>query len=94
MLPILKKQTLLAFPEDARLRDKFSCVFSLEVLRSIEGAEVRFIHMLYACMYASRFCTDTALTYAKYCYDMYGCVDVYLHVCMYVCMTGSAAVVL
>jgi hypothetical protein len=39
ILPILKRQTLLAFPEDARLRDKFACVFSLEVLRSIEGAE-------------------------------------------------------
>lgn len=39
VLPILRKQTLLAFPEDARLRDKFACVFSLEVLHSIEGAE-------------------------------------------------------
>ena len=39
VLPILKKQTLLAFPEDARLRDKFACVFSLEVLQAIEGAE-------------------------------------------------------
>jgi hypothetical protein len=39
ILPILKKQTLLAFPEDARLRDKFSCVFSLEVLHAIECAE-------------------------------------------------------
>lgn len=39
VLPILKHQTLLAFPEDARLRDRFSVVFSLEVLLAIEGAE-------------------------------------------------------
>jgi hypothetical protein len=37
--PILKKQALLAFPEDARLRDRFCYVFSVEVLLAIEGAE-------------------------------------------------------
>ena len=39
VLPILRKQMLLAFPEDARLRDCFCCVFSLEVLIAIEGVE-------------------------------------------------------
>jgi hypothetical protein len=39
VLPILQKQMLLAFPEDARLRDRFCCVFSLEVLIAIEGVE-------------------------------------------------------
>lgn len=39
VLPILRKQTLLAFPEDARLRDRFCCVFSLEVLLAVEGVE-------------------------------------------------------
>jgi hypothetical protein len=39
LLPILKRQTLLAFPEDARLRDRFSSVFSLEALLAVEGAE-------------------------------------------------------
>jgi hypothetical protein len=32
VIPILRKQPLLAFPEDARLRDMFSAVFSVEVL--------------------------------------------------------------
>jgi len=39
VLPILQKQMLLAFPEDARLRDRFGFVFSLEVLLAIEGVE-------------------------------------------------------
>jgi hypothetical protein len=39
VLPILQKQMLLAFPEDARLRDRFCCVFSIEVLIAIEGVE-------------------------------------------------------
>ena len=48
VLPILKRQTLLAFPEDARLRDRFCCVFSLEVLVAVEGVEgplLRFFEM-------------------------------------------------
>jgi len=39
MKPILQKQVLLAFPEDARLRDRYSCIFSLEVLLAIEKIE-------------------------------------------------------
>ncbi len=39
ILPVLKKRTLLAFPEDARLRDKFGFVFSAQVLAAVEGAE-------------------------------------------------------
>ncbi len=39
VLPILQKQMLLAFPEDARLRDRFCYVFSLEVLLAVEGVE-------------------------------------------------------
>ena len=39
MKPILQKQMLLAFPEDARLRDRYSCIFSLEVLLAIEKIE-------------------------------------------------------
>lgn len=39
VLPILQKQMLLAFPEDARLRDRFCTVFSLEVLLAIESVE-------------------------------------------------------
>eukprot|EP01038_Epipyxis_sp_PR26KG_P006579 gene6579-9045_t len=39
ILPILSKQTLLAFPEDARLRDRLSCIFSYEVLQAIEAIE-------------------------------------------------------
>ncbi len=72
MLPILKKQTLLAFPEDARLRDKFSCVFSLEVLRSIEGAEVQLLDISLS-FYCSRLLT----------YNITGLLCA-LYVCMYV----------
>lgn len=39
ILPILRKHPVLALPEDARQRDKYSVVFSLEVLLSIEGSE-------------------------------------------------------
>lgn len=39
MLPILQKQPLLAFPEDARHRDRYGIIFSLEVLLAIEKAE-------------------------------------------------------
>lgn len=39
MKPILQKQVLLAFPEDARLRDRYSCIFSVEVLLAIEKIE-------------------------------------------------------
>jgi hypothetical protein len=38
-VPIMKKQALLAFPEDARLRDRFSYVFSIEVLLAVESSE-------------------------------------------------------
>lgn len=39
VIPVLKKYPLLAFPEDARQRDKYSSVFSLEALLAVEGAE-------------------------------------------------------
>jgi hypothetical protein len=39
ILPVLKRQTLLAFPEDARLRDRLSFVFSIEVLHAIQKIE-------------------------------------------------------
>jgi hypothetical protein len=39
VFPILQRETLLAFPEDARLRDRFSAVFSLQVLLALEGAQ-------------------------------------------------------
>ena len=39
ILPILKRYPLLAFPDDARQRDRYSMVFSLEVLLAVEGCE-------------------------------------------------------
>ena len=39
VLPMLKKYPLLAFPEDARHRDRYSAVFSLEVLLAVESSE-------------------------------------------------------
>lgn len=39
VLPTLKKYPLLAFPEDARHRDRYAAVFSLEVLLAIETCE-------------------------------------------------------
>ena len=39
ILPLLNKYPLLAFPEDARQRDKYSSVFSLEVLLAVQSAE-------------------------------------------------------
>lgn len=39
VLPILSRHALLAFPEDARHRDRYASVFSLEVLLAIEGSE-------------------------------------------------------
>lgn len=39
IVPVLQRQTLLAFPEDARYRDRFTCVFSYDVLEVIERVE-------------------------------------------------------
>jgi hypothetical protein len=39
VLPMLQLHPLIAHPEDARQRDKYSPVFSLEVLLAIEGSE-------------------------------------------------------
>jgi len=39
ILPLLNKYPLLAFPEDARQRDKYSPIFSLEVLLAVQSAE-------------------------------------------------------
>ena len=39
VLPILSRYALLAFPEDARHRDKYASVFSLEVLLAVEASE-------------------------------------------------------
>jgi len=39
ILPILKRYPLLAFPDDARQRDRYSMVFSLEVLLAVESSE-------------------------------------------------------
>ena len=39
ILPLLHKYPLLAFPEDARQRDIYSPVFSLEVLLAVQSAE-------------------------------------------------------
>lgn len=41
ILPKLKKYPLLESPEDARQRDMYSCVFSLEVLLAIEEIETK-----------------------------------------------------
>ena len=41
ILPKLKKYPLLESPEDARQRDMYSCVFSLEVLLAIEEIEAK-----------------------------------------------------
>lgn len=39
IVPVLNRHPVLASPDDARTRDKFSLIFSLEVLLAIEGAE-------------------------------------------------------
>jgi hypothetical protein len=39
VLPILSRYALLAFPEDARHRDRYASIFSLEVLLAVEGSE-------------------------------------------------------
>ena len=39
VLPVLRRHPLLAYPQDARHRDKYSTLFSLEVLLAVEGAE-------------------------------------------------------
>ena len=39
MLPVLRGHTLLAFPDDARLRDKYAVLFSLEVLLALQRVE-------------------------------------------------------
>ena len=39
VLPILRVHPLLAFPEDARHRDRYCAVFSLEVLLAVESSE-------------------------------------------------------
>lgn len=41
--PVLLRNPFLASPEDARLRDKYSLIFSLEVLLVIEAVEKRFM---------------------------------------------------
>ena len=41
VLPILSRYALLAFPEDARHRDKYASVFSLEVLLAVEASEAK-----------------------------------------------------
>jgi hypothetical protein len=45
VLPILSKHPLLAFPEDARHRDRYGIIFSLEVLLAVEGAEQTLKHV-------------------------------------------------
>mmetsp|Transcript_30768 Transcript_30768/g.33635 ORF Transcript_30768/g.33635 Transcript_30768/m.33635 type:complete len:746 (-) Transcript_30768:932-3169(-) len=39
IFPIIEKKALLAFPEDARLRDRFSVIFSFPVLLAVEAVE-------------------------------------------------------
>jgi len=39
ILPMLRRHPLLAYPQDARHRDNYSPIFSLEVLLAIEGSE-------------------------------------------------------
>lgn len=39
VMPVMERQTLLAFPEDARLRDRFSSVFALQALVAVESTE-------------------------------------------------------
>eukprot|EP00981_Chlorochromonas_danica_P011099 scaffold3747_cov258-Ochromonas_danica.AAC.7 len=39
IMPIMKKQRLIAFPEDARLRDRYTCLFSVDVLLAIQSNE-------------------------------------------------------
>lgn len=39
IMPIVSKQTLLAYPEDARERDKYMGIFSVEVLGVVEEVE-------------------------------------------------------
>lgn len=39
MLPVLRGHTLLAFPDDARLRDKYAVLFSLEVILTLQRVE-------------------------------------------------------
>lgn len=39
IMPIVSKQTLLAYPEDARERDKYAGIFSVEVLGVVEDVE-------------------------------------------------------
>jgi hypothetical protein len=39
VLPLLQKQALLAFPEDARHRDEYILIFSIEILMTIQSNE-------------------------------------------------------
>lgn len=39
VLPLLQKQALLAFPEDARHRDEYTLIFSIEILMTIQSNE-------------------------------------------------------
>lgn len=39
ILPLLQKQALLAFPEDARHRDEYILIFSIEILMTIQSNE-------------------------------------------------------
>lgn len=39
ILPILQRHPVLALPEDARGRDQYAVIFSLEVLLAVEGSE-------------------------------------------------------
>lgn len=39
MLPVLRGHTLLAFPDDARVRDKYAVLFSLEVILTLQRVE-------------------------------------------------------
>lgn len=39
ILPILQKHALLAFPEDARHRDEYVLIFSIEILMTIQSNE-------------------------------------------------------
>ena len=41
ILPMLRRHPLLAYPQDARHRDKYSSIFSLEALLAIENSEER-----------------------------------------------------
>ena len=58
ILPMLRRHPLLAYPQDARHRDKYSPVFSLEVLLAVEGSEEQLTEIFLSQVNSDEGCCD------------------------------------